>query len=287
MSEVEKDLLKKEACGYKTSVLADFADGGLSHSRRMAVQRHVAGCSACRDALASIASAKNATELLRDELSHAQPSSDGFAAMMARVRQEQEHITRKVSRPLFSRLPAWSAAVAAMLAIALMIPVLFNNSARKSFSSESSSEGAITDMAGAPASTSPAFVDKGNNEVTSASQDGQQLLNKANAGLDLAGIMGEPIYSEKEGTAVLAIWFSSDADLAAARAILADTVKASFIPCENTPVIEIIEGETPIDSADSPENRRIQEALGFLPQVEASRSDDPGRWLILTWRVEN
>ena len=89
MSAIEKDPMKKQVCGFKTSVLAAYADGGLSHSRRIAVQHHVSGCGSCRTVLADIALAKKAAALLRDELSTAQPSSDGFAAMMARVHMEQ------------------------------------------------------------------------------------------------------------------------------------------------------------------------------------------------------
>ena len=289
----------------KDADLAAYTEGGLSPAYRNRIVRHLDTCPACRLAVAQAAKGLRASELLRDDLAAAPVPAMGFAGVMERIRLETAVLpgaipagrSRSVWVTILRRLPALSAVAAAMLAVVFLVPILFSgNQVRHSNemltaidqqSRPQPVSGQNTDLAPAFVNGATQQADMAQKGAEAASTTASRLPEDVKASLAAAGITGDIRYTLHDGVSVLAVHFSRDVNVATAREILDKTVKTALLPCGTLPVIAIMEGETPLASDDSPENRRIQEALGFLPRAEASIPDSPGIWLILTWQVKD
>ncbi len=185
-----------------------------------------------------------------------------------------------------------SAVAVAVLLVAFMVPFLM-----KGFAGKSRYNGVVDTLAPGSqeamslpptdAATTNADMEKAGGDPLAVASASGLRLDAVRDRLTEAGLSGEPFVGTADGKEILAVWLKDGEDLAVAREILGNLVTESLVPCETLPDIEIMEGKTPIRSADSPENRQIQEALGFLPQVEASVPVASGTWLILSWQVEN
>lgn len=298
--------MRTRPCGrLKEADLAAYTEGGLSPARRNRIVRHLDTCPACRSAVAQAAVSLRASARLRDGLSAAPLPVMGFAGVMERIRQEAAvqpgtipaGRSRMVWVTVLRRLPALSAVAAVMLAVVFLVPVLFSENQVQN----TSEKFAIADQQSRPQPVSgqntdsaPAFANDATQQAgmaqkgaEAASTAASRLPEDVKASLAAAGIIGDIHYTVHDGVSVLAVYFSRDVNVRTAREILDKTVKTALLPCGTLPVIAIMESETPLTSDDSPENRRIQEALGYLPRAEASIPNSPGVWLILTWQVKD
>ena len=281
-------------------------DGALTGWRKRRVDAHLERCAGCRDRMSDAARAQKAASVIRTRLDRVEPRPEAFAAMMARIRSEASDQTSPVraqsSKFVFPagqrRLTAWSAVAAAVLVVALALPLLLGEGrSRLGIDSEYKAEGpeSVLTVAGgtqnevAPASTNLSPWDEKGADSTNVTDVRGPVLDtrSVRTALSDAGIAGEPYADYVDEVCTLAVWLPQGQDIQAARSILATWVEEDAAGCENATDIAIMEGETPIPSDDSPENHRLREALALLPPMEASLSDTSGTWLILTWRVEN
>ncbi|MBP7401365.1 MAG: zf-HC2 domain-containing protein [Clostridia bacterium] len=290
-------------CGTGVPDLFAYSEGKLSGPRKRIMERHLAECGSCRRWIAEAKAGRAASGRLRTELLAQEPPQEAFEALRSRLRAEagtrpdgNERVAPRTGRvPLARRIPAWSAVAAALLVLAVLTPFLL----RAAGGADHAAKGTLTaELAmgetgyAAPVSNDATSLsvpgDKNAGQDTETrTYDPSGVAVEARIRLETAGLSGQPLYMEKDGSAYLAVWFSVDTDVDKSRAVLLDSVRASLVSCEIIPDIEIMEGKTPIGSDDSPERSLLQETLGFLPQAEASDPDESGYWLILFWQVEN
>jgi len=287
-------------------MLAAYMDDTLNQRRRNRIETHLDHCAICRERLSDAVRAREAASAIRLRLDRVNPDPEAFAAMMSRIRSESvariPNARPQPSKSSFAaglrRYPALSAAVAAVLVVALVLPLLLgDNRLRLGIDSQfkAAQPEAVVTVAGGtqtemePASTDLSPGDEKEVDNSKGTEVRGTVLDTRSLKMTLrdAGLEGEPFSVYSDESCTLAVWLPQGQDIQAARTILASWSEENAYGCENATDIAIMEGETPISSDDSPENHRLREALSLLPPMEASLSDTSGTWLILTWRVEN